>query len=226
MRQGPFIDLFSEVFGIEHKSVRVMTRALRDAGLLTTGARGVNAPDMTFRDAANLTVALLSGEPPSRIKCAAQRYLGARLWDVEIVEHPDTVFSDYELTEKTTAGDFIAALFELYSQDVTSEKFKPFLSIFGELPPVRIEVSESVRSLSIYLQLTYQSTLDAHYLFYDFASRDEFASQFPEPTTLDDVSRINTLYEEHTQKKGMQIARWIGQDEITAIGKAISKGEK
>lgn len=223
MKQGPFIDLFSEVFGVEHKSVRVMTRALRDAGLLTTGARGVNAPHMTFHDAANLTVALLSGQPPGRIGEIAPKYLNAKLWDVEITEHPDTVFSEYELTDETTAGDFIAALFALYAQDIEKDKFKPFLSVLGELPPVRIEISESGQSLSVNLQVTHGALLDAHYLFYDFASHEEFASQFPEPTTLDETARINTLYHEHVEKRGMQTARWIGRREIVEIGKAIAE---
>lgn len=226
MRQGPFIDLFSEVFGIEHKSVRVMTRALRDAGLLTTGARGVNAPHMTFQDAANLTVALLSGQPPGRINEVAPKYLGAKLWDVEITEHSDTVFSEFQLTEGTTAGEFIAALFELYSQETAQDRFKPFLSILGELPPVTIEISESAQSLSVNLQVTHSALLDAHYLFYDFASHEEFARQFPEPKTFDERVKINTLYHEHNEKnkKGMRISRWITRDEIVTIGRAVARG--
>ncbi len=41
-------------------------RELRKAGLLTTGARGVNAPHMTTIDAARLLIALLTTDKPSQ----------------------------------------------------------------------------------------------------------------------------------------------------------------
>ncbi len=67
---------------------------------------------------------------------------------------------------------------------------------------------------------------EAHYLFYDFAGFEEFASRFPEPETLGDRMQINTLYDEHNKKKqkGMRISRWITQDEIVTIGRAVAKG--
>lgn len=225
MRQGPFIDLFSEVFGIEHKSVRVMTRALRDAGLLTTGARGVNAPHMTFQDAASLTVALLSGEPPSRIEEVASRYLGAKLWDVTIAEHADTIMSGLELNDELSAGEFISAVFEVHARNPKDEDIEPYTSSFGGFLPVTIEISESSESLSVLLSPA--SGGEAHYLFYDFAGFEKFARQFPEPENLGERIQINTIYDEHNEKnkKGMRICRWITRDEITTIARAIAEVE-
>lgn len=64
---GPFITLLSETYGLHEPSVAAVARVMREAGWLTTGARGVNAPDMTHIDAARLTLALLSGEPPGKV---------------------------------------------------------------------------------------------------------------------------------------------------------------
>lgn len=64
---GPFITLLSETYGLPESSVAAVARVMREAGWLTTGARGVNAPEMTHVDAARMTLALLSGEPPSKV---------------------------------------------------------------------------------------------------------------------------------------------------------------
>jgi len=67
MRMGPFINLLSETYGLPKPSVAAVARVMREAGWLTTGARGVNGPEMTHVDAARLTLALLSGEPPGKV---------------------------------------------------------------------------------------------------------------------------------------------------------------
>lgn len=66
MKSGPFIDLIADTLGVEKGTTKVVARALREAGWLTTGPRGVNAPDMEPRDAARLIIALMTGAAPSR----------------------------------------------------------------------------------------------------------------------------------------------------------------
>ena len=66
MKSGPFIKVVSESYGIDEKTVSVFARFLKDAGLLSMGARGINAPHMTPLDAARLTIALLATDRPSR----------------------------------------------------------------------------------------------------------------------------------------------------------------
>lgn len=46
--------------------MKVYARFLKEAGLLTTGARGVNAPDMTYLDAARMTIALMATDSPAQ----------------------------------------------------------------------------------------------------------------------------------------------------------------
>lgn len=67
MKHGPFIILLAETLGLDVASVRQVARVIREAGFLTSGARGVNAPDMTLVDAARMVIALMTGEPPSRV---------------------------------------------------------------------------------------------------------------------------------------------------------------
>lgn len=74
MKSGPFLSMIADTFAVEGKTVTVYARALKEAGLLTTGARGVNAPDMTALDAARMTIALLACDGPSQAVERVQRF--------------------------------------------------------------------------------------------------------------------------------------------------------
>jgi patatin-like phospholipase/acyl hydrolase len=74
MKSGPFIQAIADAYRVEAKTVRAFARLLREAGLLTTGARGLNAPDMTARDAAILTIALLATNMPARAVEAVETF--------------------------------------------------------------------------------------------------------------------------------------------------------
>lgn len=79
-------------------SVKLYVRELREAGLLTTGARGVNAPHMTSLDAARLVIALLATGKPS--ECAERvRRFGA------ISYSPDFKMG-YQWAETIPASEF------------------------------------------------------------------------------------------------------------------------
>lgn len=74
MKPGPFNKLIAEAYRVEEKTVVVFTRALKEAELITTGARGVNAPDMTPLDAARVTIALLATDKPTRAAEMVRRF--------------------------------------------------------------------------------------------------------------------------------------------------------
>lgn len=74
MKSGPFINLVAEAYGIEAKTVRVYARALKEAGLFTSGARGVNAPHITPLDSARITIAILTTPSPVSGPDAVRRY--------------------------------------------------------------------------------------------------------------------------------------------------------
>lgn len=74
MKSGPFIKAVSEAYRIEEKTVSIVARFLKDAGLLSMGARGINAPHMTALDAARLTIALLATDKPARAVEETKRF--------------------------------------------------------------------------------------------------------------------------------------------------------
>lgn len=58
-RVSTLVEDFSGRFNFEPTKVASLARALREAGLLTQGARGVNAPKATVSDAARLLLAMM-----------------------------------------------------------------------------------------------------------------------------------------------------------------------
>lgn len=57
----------------------VYARALRPKGLLTTGGRGKNAPQMTVTDCANLLIAIMGSAPAFTAANTVERYRGLHL---------------------------------------------------------------------------------------------------------------------------------------------------
>ncbi|WP_139792939.1 hypothetical protein [Pseudophaeobacter leonis] len=66
MKLAQFLALMSRMLGAEEKTIRMIVRYLREAGLFTTGARGVNAPDITALDAARVFIAYMASQSPSK----------------------------------------------------------------------------------------------------------------------------------------------------------------
>lgn len=80
---SPFLSCVSAGCRLDEKSVRIFWRDLQQKGLVSTGARGVNAPDMTPRDLAVMILALLATDRPSKAaECVT--YFGAMQ-----LAHPD-----------------------------------------------------------------------------------------------------------------------------------------
>ncbi len=65
MKPGEFINAVSELYRVDEMTVVQHVRLLKREGLLTKGARGNNAPDMTPMDAARITIALLATDKPA-----------------------------------------------------------------------------------------------------------------------------------------------------------------
>jgi len=74
MKAGPFNAAVAQAYSVEEKSVVVYARALKEAGLMSTGARGINAPNMRPIDAARITIALLATDNPSRAVERVRRF--------------------------------------------------------------------------------------------------------------------------------------------------------
>lgn len=65
MKSGELIELMAKATGIPSATVAMHFRVAREAGLMTTGARGVNAPEMSLLDAARLLISLAVTDRPS-----------------------------------------------------------------------------------------------------------------------------------------------------------------
>lgn len=74
MKSAAFINAMAHVFDVPHKTMVTYTRFLKEAGLLTTGARGVNAPNMKPLDAARVTIALLASGTPGQAVERVKRF--------------------------------------------------------------------------------------------------------------------------------------------------------
>lgn len=74
MKSGPFIKLVSASYKVEEKTVTMYARLLKNAGLFSMGARGINAPDMTPLDSARITIALLATDRPARCVERVRRF--------------------------------------------------------------------------------------------------------------------------------------------------------
>jgi hypothetical protein len=74
MKSAALISLIAHTFTTPVEKVSMFARLLREAGLITTGARGRNAPEMTALDAARLTIALLTTDSPSECVERVKRF--------------------------------------------------------------------------------------------------------------------------------------------------------
>ena len=76
MKSSAFIKIVAEAYRVEEKTVTLYARFMKEAGLITSGARGVNAPHMHPRDAVRLTIALLATGTAAHAVKLYQRFAG------------------------------------------------------------------------------------------------------------------------------------------------------
>ena len=79
MKSGPFAHVVARLLRLDPQSVTVAARHLKSAGLMATGARGVNAPEMTGADLAALLLSLLATDRPAWAADMLNRYKGFQL---------------------------------------------------------------------------------------------------------------------------------------------------
>lgn len=76
MKSSAFIKIVADAYKVEEKTVTLYARFMKEAGLITSGARGVNAPHMHPRDAVRLTIALLATGTAAHAVKLYQRFAG------------------------------------------------------------------------------------------------------------------------------------------------------
>lgn len=126
MQSRAFNFILSEAYRVEPKVVALFTRRLKEAGLLTSGARGVNAPNMTPRDAARATIALLATEQPTRAAEMVKRF-GPLPYRPDRSEgpHPEAL----GIAEGVTFEEVLTRLFSKDLSDRDLNKSAPYVEI-------------------------------------------------------------------------------------------------
>lgn len=126
MKSRAFNYVVADAYRVELRTVGLVTRLLKEAGLLTSGARGVNAPDMTPQDAARTTIALLATDKPSRAAEMVKRF-GPLPYcpDRSKGLHPDAL----GIAESVIFEEILTRLFDRDFDDGELSKFAPYVEI-------------------------------------------------------------------------------------------------
>lgn len=144
VKAAAFVRGMSEILAVEERTLASIFRALRSERLISTGARGVNAPEMTCLDAARLTIAAMVSESQARAAEASREFGGLACGEQgspekialmkRIREHrrqqthepePDAEFrfETIGLAQAHSFEEAIAALLRVYSEDFDQPYF-------------------------------------------------------------------------------------------------------
>lgn len=80
VKNGQLKQKMAEAMRIPEQTAEVTMRIIREAGLMTTGPRGVNAPHMTYLDAARTLIAQIVEDNPGRRAEAYVKEIGSLPW--------------------------------------------------------------------------------------------------------------------------------------------------
>lgn len=124
MKAGELIERIACVTGADIEVVKRAARDIREDGLLTTGARGVNAPDMVPLDAARLMIAMFADPVPGKAAAKLVRRYGSLANPYEAPCEPDP-FSVEKVLNRTpdTFENVFAALIEIYAHHQDNRAF-------------------------------------------------------------------------------------------------------
>lgn len=221
MRIGPLISLLSSTYGMPEPTVTVVARALREAGLLTTGARGINAPEMSMRDVARLTLALMTGEPPSRV--VAEFCFIAQLQTKTVFETEAWISSE-RLSNGHIFEDAVTEVFSAMFDDVRRDAFSTFFSAGVLVPNVEIALDTSRRVARI----SYPTSSAEYTNLIGYARLDELYET--RPITLKVWEEIEAIESSGANSydstdvvpgRGMRVVRSITHKELFAVCTAL-----
>jgi len=85
MKHKAFTNIIAHSCRVPDKTVELFSRNLKEAGLLTSGARGVNAPEMTVLDLTRMIIAICGTDRPSDAVEVSNRYRVARSTKAETI---------------------------------------------------------------------------------------------------------------------------------------------
>lgn len=135
----------AEAFGVEPVTVKTAMRHIREAGLLTTGARGVNAPDMTPQDAARTALSLVCyDQPGSKAADVVKAALELRCYQPDAIRGPFNLGELRGLHDNFTLDEAMTALVEIFAFDLDHPAViaahRPMRDGTTILPSIRLEI--------------------------------------------------------------------------------------
>jgi hypothetical protein len=138
---------------MDERTVSQVYRALREADLLTQGARGVNAPHMTSRDFATMTITLLATDRPARAVEMVRRFGRLRFDGAKSNVEPHPVILE------TNGDTLLDAVERLFAADLD------VCDPFAGAPYLELQVNARTASIA------WQE--DRRAVFNDLGQRDE-----------------------------------------------------
>lgn len=136
VKSGGFIVGVASALNLPEPTVSGAFRVLRESGLMTSGARGVNAPDMTYLDAARMLIAMLVNERPAYAESGARDFGRLVCIDFQPASERKSMvpkagqakfaamskdFTLKGLSERHTLEQAIAELIRMYAEDREEE---------------------------------------------------------------------------------------------------------
>jgi hypothetical protein len=102
------VDTIADVEGIDPATAKLVARYIREAGLITTGGRGLSAAPMDFHDAANLLIGMNAATKAADAARIVSLYRGLRSYDraqKKYVTFGDAIEQLLQATVAGTLGD-------------------------------------------------------------------------------------------------------------------------
>lgn len=221
---GSFITLLSKTYGLHEPSVAAVARAMREAGWLTTGARGVNAPEMTHVDAARLTLALLSGEPPGKV---VEEFEFLRTLEATDPPPATGFLAGSGLDQAHCLEDALIWVFSfpfetLPNKEDDKDPFDQSVPTFG----TEVSVDASARAARIWYS-------DHSCRYEDLARERELDALYAQPYSLEKLARQLELWDRSSGwdssavalERRMRVVRTITSTEISTVAGAIAAPE-
>jgi hypothetical protein len=133
MKLRQMIEAVAATLGDPEPSVNVLAMHLRKTGLITKAGRGMNAADMTPKDAATLFIASLAGGYATETATTTTRVMSAKLNKLEYVA-PDLMREQFDyikgkgllqdLPYEHSFGEAIESLFAYFSNRINAGGYK------------------------------------------------------------------------------------------------------
>lgn len=118
VKASGFIDGITDIVGKSPQTVEGTYRVLREAHYLTTGARGINAPSMVYRDATRMLIAFLVSDRPVDAVHAVAHFGGLVDISEQFMAKRETfALGATALEPGHTLEDAITELIRLYALD-------------------------------------------------------------------------------------------------------------